>query len=154
MIHYAHRRRRRRRNQAGRGSTRKKTMPIRLMDQSELFVTTKLIAIWFIANLDQLSIFSRIDQKIAWNWTSNRSMPIRVLTHKNSLVSKESYRKVFDCTKKKFNMGAPIGSMSKLKFFFVSQKFSIEWCSHRTFDKKKSLQSHPWKHQGESSENF
>ena len=120
-----HRRRRRRRHdQAGRGSTRKKTMPIRLMDQSELFVTTKLIAIWFIANLDQLSHDSRKDQKKAWNLTSNCSIPIYVLTHKNSLVSNDSYRKVFDRTITNFYIGASIGSMSKLIFFYVSKDFN------------------------------
>ena len=62
------------------------------------------------------------------------------LTHKNSLVSKESYRKVFERTEKKIDMGTSLRSMSKLKFFFVCKKFSFEWCSHKTFDKKKILE--------------
>ena len=43
----------------------KKTVPIRLLDQSELFEKTKLLAIWFIANFEQLSIDAHEDEKIA-----------------------------------------------------------------------------------------
>ena len=63
-------------------------MPIRLLDQSELFGTSKLFAIWFIANFDQLSIDSYIEEKVALNVTLNHCMPIRVLTHKNSLTGR------------------------------------------------------------------
>ena len=64
-------------------------------------------------------------------------MPIGVLTNKNSLVSKESYKKVFDRSEANFDVSISMGSVPDVKLFFVSQKFSIEWCSHRTFDKKK-----------------
>ena len=49
----------------GRGSTRKKTVPIRLLEQSKLFVMTKLLDISFRGNADQLSIDSLEDTKIA-----------------------------------------------------------------------------------------
>ena len=47
------------------------------------------------------STFDRILQRRknrSKNWTSNHCMPIGVLTHKNSLVSKDSYRKVIHRT--------------------------------------------------------
>ena len=81
-------------------------------------------------------------------------MPIGVLTHKNSLVSKESYRKVFDRTEADFDMGTSMGSMPEVNFFFVSQNFSIEWCSHNTFDQKKILRWYPVKHHGQSEDKF
>ena len=37
------------------------------------------------------------------------------MTHKNSLVSEESYQKVFDRTKAVFDMGTSLGSNPKLK---------------------------------------
>ena len=105
MIHYAHRRRRRRRpDQKEGGRHVKKTVPIGLLDQSEWFEMIKLLAIWFIANFDRISIDSRVIEKIAKNWISNHCIPIGVLIHKNSLVSKESYRKVFDRTEFFFDL--------------------------------------------------
>ena len=41
----------------------------------------------------QLLIWSHKDEKIDRKWTF---MPIGVLTHKNPLISKESYNKIFD----------------------------------------------------------
>ena len=75
-------------------------------------------------------------------------------THKNSLVSEESYRKVFDLTKAVFDMGTSLGSNPKLKKKIVCQKFSIEWCSHKTFDKKKILQRYRQKNYGQSVDKF
>ena len=43
------------------------------------------------------------------------SIPIRVLTQNNSLVSKESYRKAFDRSEAVFDMGTFLGSILKLK---------------------------------------
>ena len=84
--------------------TEKKTMPIRLLDPSEFFTTTKLPAIWFIVNFDQFLIDSCEEEKIARYLTSNHCMPMGVLIHKNSLVSKESYRKVFHRTRANFDL--------------------------------------------------
>ena len=81
-------------------------------------------------------------------------MPIGVLTHQNSLVTKESYWKVFDRSEADFDMGTSMGSMPEVIFFFVSQFFLIEWCSHRTFDKIKILRLYPVKHHGQSVDKF
>ena len=43
-------------HQEGRGSTREKTVPILVVDHSELFTMTKLLAIWFTAIFNHLSI--------------------------------------------------------------------------------------------------
>ena len=52
--------------------------------------------------------------------------PIIVLTHKNSLLSKELYRTVFDRSELVFDMVTFLGSIQKLKKKIVCQKFSIE----------------------------
>ena len=62
-------------------------------------------------------IRSHKDEKNGRNWISNHCMTIRVLTHQNSLISKESYRKVFDRSEANFHMGTSMGSMHEVIFF-------------------------------------
>ena len=81
-------------------------------------------------------------------------MPIRVLTLKNSLVSKERYRKIFDRTEKKIDLYGQICPDLQLKNFLDSKKISLEWCSHMTFGTQKNLQPYRWKHHGESADKF
>ena len=56
---------------------------------------------WYLPIWSNFLIRSHKDEKIDRKWTC---MPIGVLTHKNSLVSKESYRKVFDRTEFFFDL--------------------------------------------------
>ena len=47
--------------------------------------------------------------------------------------------KVFNRKQSNFDLGTSMGTGPKLIFFFKCKKSSIEWCSHKTFDKKKYL---------------
>ena len=49
------------------------------------------------------------DEKIARKRTSNHCVPRGVLTQKNSLVSKELYRKVFNLTEANFDLDTSLG---------------------------------------------
>ena len=133
---------RRRPDQMEGGRHVKKTVPVRFLDPLESFATTKLFAIWFTANLDQLLIDSRESKKITRKWTSNHCIPIGVLTHQNSLVTKESYWKVLDRTEKKLICTAKCARTCNWIFFGRAKKYWMEWCSHMTFDTKNILRSY------------
>ena len=76
-------------------------------------------------------------------------MPVGVLTHKNSLISKESYNKILDRPEAIFDSDTPMAPGPKLKKKKSVLKNLIVWCSHRTFDRKKIFRSYCRKHHGE-----
>ena len=67
-------------------------------------------------------------------------MPIWVLTRENSLVSKESYRKVFDRSEANFDIGTYIGSMSTMKNFYTDFFFPVTVPSPWRYPNKNLLQ--------------
>ena len=67
---------------------------------------------------------------------SNHCMPVEVLTHKNSLVSKESYRKVFDRTEFFLICTAKYDQTYNVTEFFLCSKKSFRGCSHMSFGSK------------------
>ena len=54
-------------------------MPIRLSDQSESFANTKLLAIWFIANFDRLSIDALENERIALYFSKEHLEEITII---------------------------------------------------------------------------
>ena len=81
-------------------------------------------------------------------------MPIRVLTRKNSLISKESYKKIFDRTEANLYSDTPLGPGPYLKKKTMLKKIESSGVPIRLLTGIKIFQSYRWKHHGESLYKF